>query len=67
MALVALHAVESAAMDRHDGSLNINEIVLTQLFLNPFNQRLCHIRAWFRKLNYGWEGSHGRGRDGWAE
>jgi hypothetical protein len=49
MTLVALHAVKPAAVDRHDGTLNIDEIVLAQLLLNPFNQRLCHILKPFRK------------------
>jgi len=32
MALVALHAIQTAAVDRNDSALNVNEVVLTQLF-----------------------------------
>jgi hypothetical protein len=49
MTLVALHAVQTAAVNRYHGALHVDQIVLTQLFLNPFNQRLCHIRDAFRK------------------
>ena len=45
VALIALHPVQAATMDSDHGALNIDEIVLTQLLLNPFNQRLCHIVA----------------------
>ena len=55
MALVALHAVETAAVNRHDSTLYIDEIVLAQLLLNPFNQRLCHIMPWFRKHIRRWK------------
>ena len=50
--LVALHAVQPAAVDRYHGALHVDQIVLTQLFLNPFNQRLCHITPAFRKHNH---------------
>jgi hypothetical protein len=30
--LVALHAVKPAAMNRHDGALHINQIILAQTF-----------------------------------
>ena len=31
MALVTLHAIETAAVDRHDSTLHINQIVLAQM------------------------------------
>jgi hypothetical protein len=40
VALVALHAVQAAAMNRHHGALNVDEIVLTQLFWNPFQSKI---------------------------
>jgi hypothetical protein len=49
--LVTLNAIEAAAVYRHDGTLHIDEIVLAQLFLNPFNQRLCHISNRPRKAS----------------
>ena len=33
---VALHAVQPAAVDRYDGALHVNEIVLAQSASNPF-------------------------------
>ena len=33
---VALHAVKPAAVDRHDGALHVNQIVLAQTASNPF-------------------------------
>jgi hypothetical protein len=36
MAGVALHAIKSAAMDRHDRALHVDEIVLAQTASNPF-------------------------------
>jgi hypothetical protein len=35
VALVALHPVETAAMDRHDRALNIYQIILAQLLSFP--------------------------------
>jgi hypothetical protein len=35
MALVALHAVETAAVDRHNGPLHINQIILAQSLSSP--------------------------------
>ena len=49
--LVTLNSVEAATVYRHDGTLHIDEIVLAQLFLNPFNQRLCHISNRGRKAS----------------
>ena len=49
--LVTLNAVEAATVYRHDGTLHIDEIVLSQLFLNPFNQRLCHTCNHARKAS----------------
>ena len=49
--LVTLNAVEAATVYRHDGTLHIDEIVLAQLFLDPFNQRLCHINNHGRKAS----------------
>jgi hypothetical protein len=41
---VALHAVETAAMNSHHSALHVNEIVLAQPASNPFlRQTLCHI------------------------
>jgi hypothetical protein len=34
MALVALHAVKPPAVDRHDGALNVNQVVLAQLYFS---------------------------------
>ncbi len=58
--LVTLHTVQPTAVDSHDGALNINQIVLAQLFSVPFNQRLCHIMAWLRKHNYSSRFQQGR-------
>jgi hypothetical protein len=49
--LVTLNSVEAATVYRHDGTLHIDEIVLAQLFLNPFNQRLCHTTNHARKTS----------------
>jgi hypothetical protein len=38
VACVALHAVQTAAVDRHHGALHINEIILAQLLARPFIQ-----------------------------
>ena len=35
VALVALHAIQSAAVNSHDGALHVNQIVLTQLLPSP--------------------------------
>jgi hypothetical protein len=35
MALVALHAVKTAAVNRHNGPLHINQIILAQLLSSP--------------------------------
>jgi hypothetical protein len=44
---VALHAVQSAAVHRHDGALHVNQVVLAQLLAVPFLiQLLCHKRIW---------------------
>jgi hypothetical protein len=41
---IALHAVETAAMNRHHRALHVYEIVLAQPASNPFlRQTLCHI------------------------
>ena len=40
---IALHAVETAAVNCHHSALHINEIVLAQLLARPFfKQTLCH-------------------------
>ena len=51
VALIALHPIEAATVDGHHGALHVNKIVLTQLFLIPFNQRLCHTTRRIRKLS----------------
>jgi hypothetical protein len=48
--LVALHAVQTAAVDRNHGALHIDQIILAQLLPFP-NQRLCHILRSNRKLS----------------
>ena len=45
VALIALHAVQTAAVDRHDGTLHINQIVLAQFLSFPI-QILCHMAEW---------------------
>ena len=35
MSLVALHAIQPAAVNRHDGTLHINQIILAQLLSFP--------------------------------
>jgi hypothetical protein len=35
MALVALHAVQAAAVDRDDGALHVNQIILAQVLSFP--------------------------------
>jgi hypothetical protein len=48
--LVTLHTVQAATVDGDNRTLHVNEIVLTQLFLIPFNQTLCHIMPWVATL-----------------
>src|SRR5262245_34231992 len=38
---VALHAIQPAAVDRHNGPLHVNQIVLAQSASNPFSST-CH-------------------------
>jgi hypothetical protein len=39
VSLVALHAIEPAAVDRHDRALHVNQIILAQLL--PFPIKDC--------------------------
>jgi hypothetical protein len=43
VALVALHAVQTAAVDRNHGALHIDQIILAQLL--PFPIKDCAIFA----------------------
>src|SRR5580698_7725534 len=47
VASVALHAVEPAAVNRHDRALHVNEIILAQSASNPFSYTIIvpHRRA----------------------
>jgi hypothetical protein len=40
---VTLNPVEAAAVDCHDRSLHINQVVLAQIAVRLLNQTLCHI------------------------
>ena len=40
VALIALHSIETAAMDSHYSALHVNEIVLTQLFFDSFQSKI---------------------------
>jgi hypothetical protein len=50
VALVALHTVKPAAMDRHDGSLHINQIILAQVL--SFQSKIVPYGSKVRKLIY---------------
>ena len=40
---VALHSIQSAGVDRHDGPLHIYQVVFAQqLILSRFQQSVCH-------------------------
>jgi hypothetical protein len=45
VALVALHSVETAAMDRHDRALHIYQIILAQLLSFPIKECATFRRA----------------------
>jgi hypothetical protein len=56
---VTLHAVEPAAVNRHDSTLHINQIVLAQIASNPFlptilskDDQLCNrvIGSWGNRV-----------------
>ena len=45
VALVALHAIKTAAVDRHDGALHINQIVLAQALSFPIKDCATFTRV----------------------
>src|SRR4029077_9171800 len=54
MAGVTLHAVEPAAVDRHDRALHVDQVVLAQIASNPFSRTiLTQTRAWRKPLHHG--------------
>jgi hypothetical protein len=46
MALITLHAVQAATVNRHHGALHVYQIVLTQLFGVPFQSKI--VPHWVR-------------------
>jgi hypothetical protein len=49
---VTLNPVEAAAMDCHDRSLHINQVVLAQIAVGLLNQTLCHIFECLTKASF---------------
>ena len=51
VALITLHAIQAAAVHRHDGALHINQIILAQAIAESFPIKDCAIFAVARKLS----------------